>query len=243
MAESKKTFRLDSDIASRLRGEKSQTDIVNIALRQYYFMKDEGIRMPKEDDTVEVKEAKVALSPSMEKVGRRSTYPWDRFSIPVGNITWGIMGGHDHLPVYNRPQGWKVDLWWCPKDKVHELTRLAEHWEGFRLFEGMEENVDEDDLKPEVILYETQQRGRNLRFCPSHNGTPALLNDRLVWLEVTDVAKAYEFINTSEKLSAYRIPCPVKVDVIQYYEDELYRKTVDKANQLFIKQYLDSCKK
>jgi hypothetical protein len=140
--------------------------------------------------------------------------PERKFELPVGDV---ICAGTDHE---------QVRLWWCPPSKTHEVVDIAKFLDGFQLHMG--EEGKGSWYMPEVIETEEQERVHNGNFCVSCHMIPAYKDDRMVWLTVNDPAKALKTMD-----SRTDIPCPVRIDVHKYSEDDTYKEACDKANELF----------
>ncbi len=172
---------------------------------------------------------KTSTSIATDAFKRRAKYPYDKFMYPIGNTINVVKPGTG--PGTGRPIEcmWRVDTWWCPPHKLKEVSERAKVWEenGFMFYVGTEDGGT--DRRPHVIMDESQEHGRNKRYCPNRKLVPALIGDVMVWLEIKDPQKALRFM---EKRTD--IPCAVVYDYFLYEEDNVYRQAVDKALQYFI---------
>lgn len=207
------------DIA-RKHGYTSFNDFVESTLKEKADQLEKGIRMP---TSVEVREGKAApdtpISPPVRSKGR-TYYKEDAFMIPVGNV---IM--KDTCPTSK--------LWWCPPERIDNVKAQAQVFieNGFTFHVGEEGNGT--FYEPEVIEQESQRRGHGMPYSPSGKLIPALIGDKMVWLEIQDVEKAY---NILQKRSD--VPCAIRCDVIKYSYDNRYKEVFDIANDYFIHYWL-----
>lgn len=144
------------------------------------------------------------------------------FNYPVGDVICGM----------TNPQ---TQLWWCPQERLKQLTDKCKDWEesGGFLFRVGKEGLGSWFI-PEVIESEAQERRQNGRFSPSCKGMNANVGDRLVWLEIKDPSKALEYMDKNTD-----IPCAVRCDVHKYSESKTYREAFNTANDLFVHYYLN----
>lgn len=146
----------------------------------------------------------------------------DTFVIPVGDV---IMGG-----VQDREGNScaVTQLWWINPDRVPEIKELCEPWieNGFTLHFGAPGEGSEQC--PYIIIDEEQQRGRNMAYSASSRGVGAYIGDVLVWLELTNPDKAYDYM-----LKHANIPVAVRCDIYKYTDDERYKQVFDIANSYF----------
>jgi len=120
----------------------------------------------------------------------------------------------------------RLELWWCPDEHIDAVRTIAADFNGCELCIGEDGNGAE--YMPEVITEEWQERKRNGSFTPSCRMDEALIGDRLLWLNIVDAEMALKTFDTKT-----HIPCPVRIDVIKYSDDNTYKLACNKGNELF----------
>src|SRR5574343_1149256 len=144
--------------------------------------------------------------------------------LPIGDvIMYGVYKNKDNKeplyvyePTHNYTHIAQSQLWWCPVEDLDELESICRGWEGFKLCVGTTGHGTSD--MPEVIEYEWQERRHGSQFTGSTKGQEALVTDVLVWLEITDTDKAYNYLQEHSD-----IPVAVRCDMYRYSTDERYK--------------------
>ncbi len=161
--------------------------------------------------------------------------------LPIGDvIMYGVYKSDDgsqpifmYKPQSNYTHLAQSQLWWVSEEDIPELLGVCSKWtsNGFKLCIG-ETDKGTKDL-PEVIKYEWQERRHGNKWTVSTHGDEALAGYKLVWLELTDTEKAYEYMREHTD-----IPVAVKCDINDYAGNDRYRQVFDIANGLFIYYYV-----
>lgn len=155
--------------------------------------------------------------------------------LPIGDvIMYGVYKNKDNkepLYVYTETNNYahiaQSQLWWCPFAELEELSDICKTWEGFKLCVGNRGHGTKDT--PEVIEHEWQERRQDNQFTVSTKGDEALITDVMVWLDVIDTEKAYEYLQEHSD-----IPVAIRCDMYRYSTDERYKQVFDIANDYFI---------
>lgn len=195
-------------------------ELVNISLRI-------------EQDVLDIiRDREDSASEAIRKVLRKTYFP-ESVIDDLDTTDYGIKEIGFRLPVgdvicYNTGFD-QTQLWWCPKDRLLDLSELAKPWteNGFSYHVGSE--TGGTWYSPEVILDGKQERGRNKQFSPGCKGQTAHVGDRLIWLEIRDAGKALDFMDRNTN-----IPCAVRCDIHRYSEDLTYKDAFDRSQELFI---------
>jgi hypothetical protein len=157
--------------------------------------------------------------------------------LPIGDvIMYGVYkNDHNQEPLYvyspsnNYTHIAESQLWWVDLKDLEELRDLCKDWEdnGFTLGVGVAGRGSQDI--PEVIEYEWQERRHGNRWVVSTRGDVALVDYVLVWLEINDTEKAYDYMTTHTD-----IPVAVRCDLNEYSNNDRYKQVFDIANNYFI---------
>jgi len=139
--------------------------------------------------------------------------------LPVGDI---LMKG--------QPDRERVELWWCPLEHVDTVVKLMSVFDGCSA--GIGEEGNGTDYMPEIIQEEHQERKRNGCFTPSCRMDEALIGDKLIWMNIDDSEKAIKSFKTHTA-----VPCPIRIDVIRYNDDDRYKEACTIGNKLFTYYY------
>lgn len=157
--------------------------------------------------------------------------------LPIGDvIMYGVYkNDHNQEPLYvyspsnNYTHIAESQLWWVDLKDLEELRDLCKDWvdNGFTLGVGVVGRGSQDI--PEVIEYEWQERRHGNRWVVSTRGDVALVDYVLVWLEINDTEKAYDYMTTHTN-----IPVAVRCDLNEYSNNDRYKQVFDIANNYFI---------
>lgn len=157
--------------------------------------------------------------------------------LPIGDvIMYGVYkNDHNQEPLYvyspsnNYTHIAESRLWWVDLKDLEELRDLCKDWvdNGFTLGVGVVGRGSQDI--PEVIEYEWQERRHGNRWVVSTRGDVALVDYVLVWLEINDTEKAYDYMTTHTD-----IPVAVRCDLNEYSNNDRYKQVFDIANNYFI---------
>ena len=157
--------------------------------------------------------------------------------LPIGDvIMYGVYkNDHNQEPLYvyspsnNYTHIAESQLWWVDLRDLEELRDLCKDWvdNGFTLGVGVVGRGSQDI--PEVIEYEWQERRHGNRWVVSTRGDVALIDYVLVWLEINDTEKAYDYMTTHTD-----IPVAVRCDLNEYSNNDRYKQVFDIANNYFI---------
>ena len=157
--------------------------------------------------------------------------------LPIGDvIMYGVYkNDHNQEPLYvyspsnNYTHIAESQLWWVDLRDLEELRDLCKNWvdNGFTLGVGVVGRGSQDI--PEVIEYEWQERRHGNRWVVSTRGDVALIDYVLVWLEINDTEKAYDYMTTHTD-----IPVAVRCDLNEYSNNDRYKQVFDIANNYFI---------
>jgi hypothetical protein len=169
-----------------------------------------------------------------------------RFIIPVGDVIMAdvyITENNDYPKYRYSPHKEytciaESRLWWCPEDKLDQVKMCAEKYtkNGFSFHVGRKGQGTYEF--PEVIEYEDQERCVGSQWSVSTRGIEARMGDRLVWLDIEDTEKAYDFLKDNSD-----IPCAVRIDMERYTDDDRYAQVIDIANNYFIYYYTNDTPK
>lgn len=149
--------------------------------------------------------------PITKKSGRRLV-------LPVGDVLMRGMSGE------------RTELWWIADEHIPELKSIMAKYKGCELKFGTAGKGA--DYMPEVITEEWQERKKNGAFTPSCRMDEALIGDRLVWIDIISPERALKSFRSHTD-----IPCPIRIDVIRYSDDDAYKQACDKGNALFTYYY------
>lgn len=162
--------------------------------------------------------------------GERKPYKdrTDTFVIPVGDVLcYGVTNKEGESYAVTK-------LWWINEEHKPQIEELCEPWiaNGFELYYGVTGGGSKDC--PAVIEDEEQQRGINMPYCMSSREVGAYVGDTLIWLELVNPDKAYDYM-----LKHSNIPVAVQCDIVRYNSDERYRQVFDIANAYFQYYYVN----
>ena len=120
-------------------------------------------------------------------------------------------------------------LWWVDLKDLEELRDLCKNWvdNGFTLGVGVAGRGSQDI--PEVIEYEWQERRPGNRWVMSTRGDVALVDYVLVWFDIVDTEKAFDYMTKHTD-----IPVAVRCDLNEYSTNDRYKQVFDIANELFV---------
>lgn len=161
-----------------------------------------------------------------------------RSKFPIGDVIhYGVYYNNHKEPkfMYQPTAGYthmaSTQLWWMRPNDIPALETACEMWYGFKLHLGDEDGGTE--MMPEVIGTQYQVRKSGEAWSTSTQGDTALVNDVLVWLDITDPIQALGTLKTRSD-----IPCAIRCDVHRYTEDEDYKNAFDIATEYFIEYFI-----